>query len=65
MSPNLNPLNFLVWSILESKACWTSHDSEGQIAAGMGLDPLRILCASCNDFQGRLKQIIKNKGHIG
>ena len=43
-SPVLNPLDFSVWSILESKTSnfsWFSRESEGQIAAGMTLDPSR------------------------
>ena len=68
-SPNLNHLDFSVWSILESKACRTSHDSLENLKAKLQrewtLIPQEVLCASCNSFQGRLKQIIKNKGgHI-
>ena len=44
---------------------WLSRESEGQIAAGMGLDfPWSSVCL-VYAFQGRLKQILKNKrGHI-
>ena len=65
-SPDLNPLDFPVWSILESKACRTSHDSLENLKAKLQrewtLIPLEVLCASCNAFKGRLKQMIKNKG---
>ena len=68
-SPDLNPFDFSVWSILESKACRTSHDSLKNLKAKLQrewfLIPQEVLCASCNAFQERLKQIIKNKGgHI-
>ena len=69
-SLDLNPLNFSVWSILESKACRTSHDSlenlKGKLQREWALILQEDLCGSCNAFQGRLKQIINNKGsHIG
>ena len=42
---------------------WFSRESEGQIAAGIGLDsPRRFVCLVCAAFQGILKYIIKNKG---
>ena len=68
-SLDLNPLDFSVWSILESKACRTSHDSLENLKAKLQREwvviPQEVLCASCNAFQGRLKQIFKNKGgHI-
>ena len=68
-SPDLNPLDFSVWSILESKACRTSHDSlenlNSKLQREWALITQEVLCASCNVFQGRLKQIIKPKGgHI-
>ena len=67
-SSDLNPLDISVPSILESKACRTSHDSLENLKAKLqrewALIPQEVLCASCNAFQGILKQIIKNKGHI-
>ena len=67
--PGPAPLDFSVWSILESKACRTSHDSlenlQTKLQREWALIPQEVLCASYNAFQGRLKQIIKNKGgHI-
>ena len=55
--------------LLERKACRTSHDFLENLKAKLqrewALIPQEVLCASCNAFQGRLKQIIKNKGgHI-
>ena len=65
-SSDLNPLDYSVRSVLESKACRTSHDSLENLKAKLQrewvLSPQEVLCASCNAFQGRLKQIIKNKG---
>ena len=68
-SPHPNSLDFSVWFILESKVCRISHDYLENLKAKLhpewALIPQEVLCASCNAFQGRLKQIIKNKGgHI-
>ena len=67
-SQDLNPLDFSVWSILESKACRTSHDSLENLKAKLqrewALVFQEVLCVSCNAFQKRLKQIIKIKEAI-
>ena len=64
-SPNLNPLDFSVWSILEIKVCRT-HDSLDNLKLDLlrewALIPQEVLCTSCEAFQGRLKSVIKNKG---
>ena len=67
-SPDLNPLDFSVWSILESKVCRT-HDSldnlKLELLRELALIPQEVLHASCEASQGRLKSVIKNKGgHI-
>ena len=41
---------------------WFSQESDCQIAAGVGLDPPRSSVCLVQAFQGKLKQIIKNKG---
>ena len=65
-SPDLNSLKFSVWSILESKTYRTSHNYlenlKPKLQRKWALIPREVLCASCNAFQERLKQIIKNKG---
>ena len=65
----MNPLDFYVWSILESKVCRTPLDSlynlELELQREWALIPQEILRPSCEAFQGRLKSVIKNKGgHI-
>ena len=63
----MNPLEFSVWSILESKVCRTddSLDLKMQLLREWALIPQEVLRASCEAFQGRLKSLIKNKGgHI-
>ena len=65
-NPDLNSLDFSVWSILENKACQTSHNSLDNLKAKLqrewALISQEVMCASCNVFQERLEQIIKNKG---
>ena len=65
----MNPLDFSVWSILESKVCRTPHDSLDNLKLELlrewALIPQKVLRASCEAFQGRLKSVIENKGaHI-
>ena len=68
-SPDLNPLDFSVWSILASKVCRAPHDSLNNLKLELlrewALIPQELLRASCEAFKGRLKSVIKNKGgHI-
>ena len=65
----MNPNDFSVWSILESKVCRTHHDLLDNLKLVLlrewALIPQEVLLASCEAFQGRLKSVIKNKeGHI-
>ena len=36
-SPDLNPLDFAIWSILESKTCSSGHQGVGALGCGLGL----------------------------
>ena len=68
-SPDLNPFDFSVWSILESKVCRTSHDSLENLKAKLqrewALITQEVLCASYNVLQGskllKIKEAILNK----
>ena len=67
--PDLNPLDFSVWSILESKVYRNHNDSLDNLKLELprewALIPQKVLHASCEAFHGRLKSLIKNKGgHI-
>lgn len=68
-SPDLNPLDFSVMSILESEVYRTPHDSlhnlKTELRRKWALIPQEVLRASCEAFQGRLKAVVKNEGgHI-
>lgn len=65
-SPDLNPLDFSVWSILESRACTTPSttlkDLKRKLQREWDLIPQKELRAACEGFEGRLKAVVKNKG---
>ena len=64
------PESFGLFGVVHPReqGCRTSHDSLENLKAKLqrewALIIQEVLCASCNVFQGRLKQIIKNKGGI-
>ena len=69
VSPDLNPLDVNIWSILEAEACAKTHDTvEGlkvslkKALAKIPQEKLRVLIES---FRGRLEKVVKSKGgHI-
>ena len=68
-SPDLNPLDFNIWSILEAEACAKIHDIvEGlkvSLKKAWGEIPQEKLCISVESFRGRLERVVKAKGgHI-
>lgn len=65
-SPDLNPLDFSVWSVIESKVCSTRHASLDSLKASlieawneMSEDYLR---ATCDAFVSRLRTCVHKKG---
>ena len=68
-SPDLNSLNFNIWSILEAEACAKAHDTvEGlkvslkKAWAKISQEKLRV---SVESFRGKLEIVVKAKGgHI-
>jgi hypothetical protein len=65
-SPDLNPLDFSLWSILESKVCSSSHKNveslkRDLVAAWNDIDEdlLRRICAN---FADRLRRVVRVKG---
>ncbi len=65
-SPDLNPLDYSVWSILEAKACAKPHKSLESLKRSLIVawdeiseDTLRIICKK---FPERLRAVIKNEG---
>ena len=65
-SPDLNPMDFGLWSILETKACRTSHPNLDSLkrkltSAWDEIDP-EVVRATCAQVLPQLRKVIKNKG---
>ncbi|EYC41234.1 hypothetical protein Y032_0576g216 [Ancylostoma ceylanicum] len=65
-SPDLNPMDFSIWSILESEACSTPAPSGEVLKARLRKAWLKIpqntLRAACQCFKRRLSLVIKARG---
>ena len=65
-SPDLNPLDYSIWSILENKACSSPHPNLETLKAKLLKEwaaiPQETLRAACASFTDRLKAVVKNKG---
>ena len=65
-SPDLNLMDFGIWSILEQKACSTSHPNIETLkrklkASWEEIDP-EVVRATCAQVLPRLRRLVKNKG---
>ena len=65
-SPDLNLLDYSIWSILEKRVCSTLHQTLESLKAKLMKEwdtiPQETLRAVCDSFPDRLKAIVKNKG---
>ena len=65
-SPDLSPLDYSIWSILEKRVCPTPHQTlellKAKLMKEWGAIPQEMLHAACDSFSDRLKAIVKNKG---
>ncbi|KIH58229.1 hypothetical protein ANCDUO_11565 [Ancylostoma duodenale] len=65
-SPDLNPMDFCIWSILESEACSTSSPSVQVVKVRLRKAWLKIpqntLRAACQEYKRRLSLVIKAVG---
>ncbi len=65
-SPDLNPLDFSIWSILEAKVSACPHSSLDALKAKLKKEwdaiPQEQIRAACDAFVGRLKAVVRNKG---
>ena len=67
-SPDLNPLDFSIWSVVESKACKTSHNNVASLKisvakAWRALTPAYLI-KTCRDFRPRLERVIDADGGL-
>ena len=68
-SPDLNPMDFSVWSLLEADACASSHVSVGALKSSLekawAKIPQETLRKAPEGFRGRLERVIQARGaHI-
>ena len=68
-SPDLNPMDFCVWFILEAGACASSHDSvevlKGSLKKAWDKIPQEGLRKAVDSFTCRLERVIQGRrGHI-
>ncbi|KAI6650052.1 hypothetical protein LOD99_10524 [Oopsacas minuta] len=65
-SPDLNPMDFSLWSILETNACTTSHKSIKSLKTSLPREwakiPQEKLRAAVESVPKRLRAVIKKKG---
>ena len=65
-SPDLNPLDYSIWSILEKRVCATPHKTVESLKTKLMKEwdsiPQDTLRAACEAFPTRLNEVIKQKG---
>ena len=65
-SPNLNPMDFCVWGILEKEACSSPHNNLEDLRASLKRAwekiPQDVLRAACQNFRQRLQRVIDTDG---
>ncbi|KAF2359026.1 hypothetical protein FHG87_010219 [Trinorchestia longiramus] len=65
-SPDLNPLNFSIWSILETRVLATPHTSLESLKAKLQREwkaiPQEQIRAACDTFVNRLEALVRNNG---
>jgi transposase len=67
-SPDLNPLDYSIWSVVEAKACKTSHPSVDALKASI----VRVwrsmtreyLIKTCQAFRTRLETVVERNGDL-
>ena len=68
-SPDLNPMNFSVWFMLETEVCCSPHKTVEALKVSLvkawAKIPQKKLCAAVESFRGRLERVIDVEGgHI-
>ncbi|XGW33702.1 hypothetical protein V3C99_017823, partial [Haemonchus contortus] len=67
-SPDLNPMDYSVWSLLESKACSMQHHTidslKRDLLRAWEEIPLEYLRATVDDFPSRLRACVRARGGI-
>ena len=65
-SPDLNPMDFSIWAILEARACAKSHNNLGALKTSLIREwekiPQEVLRAAVEVFPTRLRRVVEKKG---
>ena len=65
-SPDLNPLDYFVWSYIENITNMTSHNTKASLIAAIrqvfAKLPLALVEKACSQFRIRIKAVIKAEG---
>lgn len=65
-SPDLNPMDFSIWSILQSKVCSTKHRNLECLKASLQREWAALseedVRSACNAFRSRLAAVVKARG---
>ena len=64
-TPDLNPLDYAIWGVLENKTNATSHSNIGSLMTAVGEELNRMseefILKSCKSFRRRVHAIIEKK----
>jgi len=67
-SPDLNPLDYSVWGVLEAKACKTSHPSVEALKVSIAKNWRTLskdyIVRTCRSFRTRLEKVVKAEGGL-
>ena len=67
VSPDLNPMEFLLWSLLEAKICSVVHLSVDALKTSLQSEwskiPQETLRTSVGNFRQRIERVIERKVH--
>ena len=64
-SPDLNPLNYFIWSYIENITNMTSHNTKASLITAIHLAfelPLALVEKTCSQFQIRIEAVIETEG---
>ena len=65
-SPDLNPMDYSIWSILENRVCTKSHKNVEALKRKLREEwekiPQEVLRAAIEALPGRISNVIQNKG---
>ena len=61
-SPNLNPLDYFVWSYVENITNMTSHNTKAGLIAAIRRAPAALVEKACSQFRIRIEAMIEAEG---